>query len=246
MPFRFNRMSGFVTMMLLLASLLGGRAFADDLYGSIRGNVTDATGAAIVGATVTATNTKTGVTTKVKTDNKGRYDFVQLAVGDYSVEVMQAGFKSLKTDAITLVVNQVYSLDVPLSAGGAQDVVEVKGDAVQVDREDVQLKTLFTDQQIVDLPLISRNFTALEQLAPGVQAVQPVKLSDQRPGLKRPAFEHRLHRAQPGRDLAVQLDHQHAERRVWPQLRCDRQCLDQERNEHYSRQRLRVLSRHVP
>jgi hypothetical protein len=170
MPFRFNRMSGFVTMMLLLASLLGGRAFADDLYGSIRGNVTDATGAAIVGATVTATNTKTGVTTKVKTDNKGRYDFVQLAVGDYSVEVMQAGFKSLKTDAITLVVNQVYSLDVPLSAGGAQDVVEVKGDAVQVDREDVQLKTLFTDQQIVDLPLISRNFTALEQLAPGVQA----------------------------------------------------------------------------
>ena len=170
MSFRLNRISSFIMMLLLAVTLVAGVALADNVYGSIRGGVTDSTGAAIVGATVTATNTKTGVVTVVKTDSKGRYDFVQLAVGDYTISISQTGFKTEKTDAVTLVVNQVYNLDVPLAPGGTQEVVEVQGDAVQVDREDIQLKTLFTDQQIVDLPLIGRNFTQLEQLAPGVQA----------------------------------------------------------------------------
>jgi hypothetical protein len=168
---RFTKQIGVIlTAFLLFASLFTGRALADNVYGSIRGTVTDVTGAAIVGATVTATNTKTGIVTTVKTDAKGRYDFVQLAIGDYSVKMAQTGFKTEDTVGITLVVNQVYTLDLQLAAGGAQDIVEVKGDAVQVDKEDIQLKTLFTDQQLVDLPLISRNFTALAQLTPGVQA----------------------------------------------------------------------------
>lgn len=170
MSFRLKKFSSFFMALMLFVSLAAGAAFADNVYGSIRGGVTDSTGAAIVGATVTATNTATGVVTVVKTDSKGRYDFVQLAVGSYTVQIAQTGFKTLKTDAITLVVNQVYNLDAPLALGGTQEVVEVQGDAVQVDREDIQMKTLFTDQQIVDLPLIGRNFTQLEQLAPGVQS----------------------------------------------------------------------------
>jgi hypothetical protein len=165
-----KRMYGYFLALLLVLLLAGGEAWADNVYASIRGSVTDATGAAVVGATVTATEIATGIVTKVKSDSKGRYDFVQLAVGKYQVSVMQTGFKTLTTDAITLTVNQVYELNAPLAVGGTQDVVEVKADAVQVDLTDTQLKTAITAQQIVDLPLLSRNFTQLEQLTPGVQA----------------------------------------------------------------------------
>ena len=69
MSFRLNRISSFIMMLLLAVTLVAGVALADNVYGSIRGGVTDSTGASIVGATVTATNTKTGVVTAATTSS---------------------------------------------------------------------------------------------------------------------------------------------------------------------------------
>ncbi|HUX45919.1 MAG TPA: carboxypeptidase regulatory-like domain-containing protein [Terracidiphilus sp.] len=170
-----GRMFRCSTMLLVLGLILGlgmstERAFADNVYASIRGTVTDATGAVIAGATVKAVNADTGVATVVTTSDRGDFVFPQLQIGHYDVELNKDGFKSFKATGILLVVNQVYSLGVKLQVGAAAQTVEVAADAIQVETSDTQLKTLVDAAQIVDLPLNGRNWTSLELAAPGVQA----------------------------------------------------------------------------
>ena len=145
-------------------------AQADNVYASLHGVVTDPTGAVIAGAEVTATNTQTGVKTTVTSKETGIYDFAQLAVGPYSVSASKQGFKGYKSTEFTLTVNQTFDLPIRLQVGNVTETVEVKADAVQVETTSIQQSTLIGSQSIVDLPLIGRNFTQLEQLAPGVMA----------------------------------------------------------------------------
>jgi len=160
-------------MALLIALGLGmssQKAAADNVYASIHGTVTDATGAVVRGASVTATNTETNIATKVSTGANGDFVFPQLQIGPYQVEVTSSGFKSFKATGIVLIVNQVYVMAVKLEVGGESQMVEVTANTVQVETSDTQLKTLVTADQIVDLPLNGRNWTSLELVAPGVQA----------------------------------------------------------------------------
>ncbi|HKW75933.1 MAG TPA: carboxypeptidase-like regulatory domain-containing protein [Terriglobales bacterium] len=154
----------------LLVSLAPYSAFADNVYATIRGTVADSTGAVVAGTQVTATNTLTGVKTTTVSRDNGLYEFLQLPVGNYIVSATKQGFKTFKSTAFTLTVNQTYALPVSLQIGVTNEVVEVKADAVQVETTSIQQQTLINSQQIVDLPLVNRNFTALEQLAPGVMA----------------------------------------------------------------------------
>jgi hypothetical protein len=160
-----------IAVVALLFSPLGVQpARADNVYASIRGVATDGTGAAISGAQLTATNTATGITITTVSQANGLYEFIQLPIGSYTVSAAKAGFKTFKSTAITLVVNQVYNLPIVFDIGATTETVEVNAEAVQVDTTTIQQTTLIGAQQIVDLPLNGRNFTALEQLAPGVQA----------------------------------------------------------------------------
>jgi hypothetical protein len=143
---------------------------ADNVYGTIRGAVTDTTGAVVQGAQVTATNTGTGIPYTTKTGDSGLYEFLQLPIGTYTISASKQGFKNYKSTGIQLAVNQAYNQPIPLQVGTASETVEVRANAVQVETTDIQQKTLVGSQQIVDLPLIGRNFTQLEQLAPGVMA----------------------------------------------------------------------------
>jgi hypothetical protein len=154
-------------ILLLMASTY---AMADNVYATIHGSVTDQTGAVVQGAQITATNTSTGVSYSSKTLDNGLFEFLQLPIGNYTVTVSKQGFKGHKSTGIILVVNQVYDLPVKLDVGAANETVEVKATAVQVETTDIQQKTLIGANQIVDLPLVGRNFTQLEQLAPGVMA----------------------------------------------------------------------------
>jgi carboxypeptidase family protein len=162
------------TLMVLLigATLLcvAQSAFADNVYATIRGIAADPQGAVIADAQVVATNTLTGVSYTTKSQANGSYQFLQLPIGPYNVTASKQGFKSYKSVGITLVVNQVYDLPIRLEVGVVSETVEVKADAVQVETTSTQQKTLIDSQQIVDLPLIGRNFTQLQQLAPGVVA----------------------------------------------------------------------------
>lgn len=168
MSSKFTRVFLFGVILSLL--LFTQFAVADSVYATIRGTVTDSTGAILPGVQVTATNTQTGVSTSTTSQDNGRYEFLQLPVGSYSVSATKQGFKTYKSTAFTLVVNQVYELGVNMQVGTVSETVEVKAEAVQVDTTTIQQQTVINSQQIVDLPLLGRNFTQLEQLAPGVMS----------------------------------------------------------------------------
>jgi hypothetical protein len=100
-------------------------AFADELYGRIRGTVTDPSGAAMVGVQVTATNVATGVSKTVTSGADGSYEVIQLpAPATYNVSARQSGFKSFAATNIPLFLNQIYVLDIKMELGAfAQKVV---------------------------------------------------------------------------------------------------------------------------
>jgi hypothetical protein len=145
-------------------------AFADNVYATIRGVAADPQGAVITGAQVVATNTLTNISYTTKSQANGAYQFLQLPIGPYTLTASKQGFKSFKTTGITLAVNQIFELQIRLEVGVVSETVEVKADDIQVETNSTQQKTLIDSQEIVDLPLNGRNFTQLQQLAPGVMS----------------------------------------------------------------------------
>jgi hypothetical protein len=143
-------------------------ASADNLYASIRGTVTDPTGAVVSGAKLTATNAGTGILYTTTSNSSGAFTFLQLPIGDYTLKAEQTGFKAYQASGIHLDLDQVYNMPVKLALGAATEQIVVEANPVQVEQTDMQLGTVVTGQQIVDLPLNGRNWTQLQQLQPGV------------------------------------------------------------------------------
>ena len=158
------------TLLFAVLMIMGANAAFADVYATIRGIITDPTGAVVSGAQITATNTQTGVSKTTTSQTNGLYEFLQLPIGTYRVDVTKDGFKTFKSSEFPLNVNQIYELTAKLEIGMANETVEVRTDSVQVETTSIQQQTLIGAQQIVDLPLNGRNFTQLEQLAPGVMA----------------------------------------------------------------------------
>src|SRR5579863_3004997 len=105
---KINHNALFVIAMAIVALLVSANvARADNVYGSIRGTVTDPSGATVSGAKVVATNTATGISKEATTGNDGTFDFLQLAVpAPYTVTAEQTGFRKFEADRIQLNVNQ--------------------------------------------------------------------------------------------------------------------------------------------
>src|SRR5580704_7366446 len=159
----------------ILALLLGGLAIsitatADEVYARIRGTVTDASGAVVQGAEVSASNTGIGFSKTVASDADGSFQFLQLPVGMYDVTVTKPGFRKFTAQHIVLVLNQVYNLQAALEVGQIAETVTVEANPMQVESSVTQLQTIVDSQKIVDLPLIGRDWTQLQQLVPGVVA----------------------------------------------------------------------------
>jgi hypothetical protein len=143
-------------------------ATAQSSYASVNGTVTDASAAIIQGATVTITNTSTGILTTTTTNSKGYYTFPQLALGGpYTVAVDATGFKKYATTGINLNSNDNREVNAKLELGSTSQTVEVSGTSVQVETADTQLKDTLSAQQIEDLPLISRDAAGLQKLQAG-------------------------------------------------------------------------------
>lgn len=141
---------------------------AQELSGSIKGQVTDPSGALVGGARVRATNTDTGITKSAVSDGEGRFEFLQLKVGKYDVAVEKGGFKTYTLTGLTLVLNQIYTVSARLDLGSTTETITVEAVSNQVETSTSQLSTVIDSAKIVDLPLNGRNWTQLQQLAPGV------------------------------------------------------------------------------
>ena len=144
-------------------------AHAADVNAHIKGTVTDPTGAVIAKANVIAVNEATGVKYTTVSQADGGYLFPQLPIGTYTIKVSASGFKEFSVTGIILNINQEYVEPAVLSIGSSSDLVEIHADAVQVNTTDSQLSNIVNSGQMVELPLIGRNFTQLELTQPGVQ-----------------------------------------------------------------------------
>ena len=105
--------------ILAAVASLAAHAHAQSIFGEIRGTVTDPSGAVIVGASVTATNTATGEARKVVTDNDGNYSVLNIDAGPYEVLIERAGFQKTLAKNVALRVREVVRVDARLELAGA-------------------------------------------------------------------------------------------------------------------------------
>lgn len=152
----------------LILAVLASYGLAQSARARIIGTVTDPQGAVVPKATISVTNVATGVQTRTVTDSDGNYQALELPIGPYKVKVEKEGFTTTETTAYTLEINQVQRIDVRLKLGSTSEVVEVTGEAAQVEVVNPTVGASITSRPIVDLPLDGRNVLDLALLQPGV------------------------------------------------------------------------------
>ena len=136
---------------------------------SLRGHVTDASGASVSGAKIKLTLANTGAVREVESDANGAYEFVQLQPGSYTLEASAEGFQSVRREALDLLVATASTVDVDLSVRSVKQEVLVSGEAaVTVNTSDATLGNAFNETQVSSLPIEGRNVVELLSLQPGV------------------------------------------------------------------------------
>jgi len=155
-------------LWLLLTLLAAVPLVGQKITGDISGTVLDRTGAAIQGATITATNIATNETRSAKTSDAGLFRVLELPPGKYKVTVTMEGFKTAIREA-QVAIALVTQSDFRLDPGQVSQTVEVQGVAPLVETSEDRLSTLFGDRQVADLPNNGRDFNNLLDGVPGVQ-----------------------------------------------------------------------------
>ena len=123
-----------VILSLAIGAFIAAPAAAQSITGTILGNVTDADGLALPGATVSATNTETGATRTVVTDGEGAYLIGALQIGLYRVDVTMSGFRSFQQEQFSLSSAQNARVDARLAVGGVTEQVDVVANAIRYQR----------------------------------------------------------------------------------------------------------------
>src|ERR1700693_3059192 len=136
--------------------------------GQITGQVTDASDAIVVGATVTVTNPQTNVARTTTTNSAGNYTFPAIPPGIYNVKAETRGFKGEVREGVELEVEQIARIDFHLQVGAVTETVEVTGGAPLLTTESATVGTVIDNNRIVNLPLNGRSFTQLIALSPNV------------------------------------------------------------------------------
>ena len=170
--YRFSRLRFrvcFVSLALLVFLLSVCSAGHAQVLGELKGRVADASGAAVIGARVTLTQAGTAAALAAVTTSDGEYDYTQLNSGVYSILIQGSGFASLERKGVTVTTGQTVRLDLALKAGSTDQTVTVTGDAPPLQAATSDIATTIPGRVVVALPLNSRNFIQLTQLAPGVE-----------------------------------------------------------------------------
>jgi hypothetical protein len=163
-------MASTIFLLCAIAPSAFGQA---SVYGSLSGRVTDPSGAAVVGASVTVTETSIQVDRETTTDASGRYLFPRLRPGAYRLLVSTEGFQATSVSGINVAVNAAPLVDVTLAIGAVTETVEVAATTQPVQTEGAQLSLLIDANRIADLPLNGRDFADLTLLSPGFGAPEP-------------------------------------------------------------------------
>lgn len=157
--------------ILVIVILFGPNpAYAQSTGGRMRGTVTDPSGGAVNGATVTLVNEATNASRKTESGANGEYLFLEVPIGTYEIDVTMQGFKRYVRKGLPLDLNQVLTIDIGLQLGGATETVEVSDTPPVVDTTSTQLGAVMNRTAVSELPLNTRDTYQLLQLQPGVQS----------------------------------------------------------------------------
>jgi hypothetical protein len=158
---------GLSAKVFLAFALLLSHAYGQSTA-SIVGVMKDASGAAVPGASVTATNVNTGFTLTRQTIADGTYSLPLLPVGEYKVEAAASGFQPFTRTGLALAVNDIVTVDINLSVGQITQSVEVSEAAPLLETQTGTLRGVVDQQRIVNLPLNGRDITQLVAIQAGV------------------------------------------------------------------------------
>ncbi len=159
-------------IVLLLVSSLACAAGSPQAQGTaqINGIVKDPSGAVLPGVEVTATQTATGISRQAVSDERGNFALPNLPVGPYKVEAGLPGFRTFVQTGIELGVNQNPNLPITLEVGQVNQEVEVQANVTMVETRNLGVRQVIENQEVLDLPLQSRNATDFLTLLGGAVA----------------------------------------------------------------------------
>ena len=169
--FRLENWTARTCAAMLSALLLSSAtAWAQGSTATIRGAITDPTGAVLPGATVTATNTGTQAVQTTVSDARGQYLLTGLFAGTYDLKVELSGFKTYEQKAIAVAPNDSRGIDVRLDVGQQAETVTVTSQQEVIQTETAARGGLITAKQIENLSVIGRSALELLRILPGVVA----------------------------------------------------------------------------
>jgi hypothetical protein len=155
-------------LVVLIALMFATPSEAQVATGTILGTVTDATGGAVPGATVTATNLDTQYTRSATTDGEGQYAFRLMPLGHYKVDVTLDGFKNFSQSGIQVEVGRNARVDAKIEPGNISEMVAVVADAPLVETSSSALSRAVGQNEVLYLPLVNRDLYTLLNITSGV------------------------------------------------------------------------------
>ena len=171
MRHRSRSVARLLGVVILLASwVVTGRA---QTQGGISGTVTDSSGAAVPGATVTVTNTATAARAIPRPTRKGSTPSPSLPPGFYELKVELQGFKTAEIRRFKVDVQQTVRVDVPLQVGALDETVTVIGKSTLLNTQSTTLGTVIENKVVTELPLNGRQYLNLVAIAPNVNVLSP-------------------------------------------------------------------------
>ena len=162
-----NRFRSTIVILVVMAACTAGLQ-AQSVTASIRGQVTDPSGAVVARAEVVVTNLENGASRLVTTDSEGNFAVLALWAGDYEIAVAKPGFKKLRRQGLRLAVAEHARVDLALELGEQTDEITVTVVAPPLEVDSATVGTVIPNNYIANLPLDRRNFLELALLAPGV------------------------------------------------------------------------------
>lgn len=160
-PIRFTLL---VFIMLLSISRSGAQAVS----GNVNGTVTDASGAAVPGASITITDQDRGEVFHTTSNGEGNFSQIHLLAGRFEVKVEHEGFATFIANA-TVQVDATTRIDATLKPAGTQSTVTVTGESPLLMTDRAEVSTTLTSAEVENLPVLDRNVTNLLLVIPGTQ-----------------------------------------------------------------------------
>lgn len=165
---RLQRWLGTLAFVLLMQMMLLGAASAQSFKATVVGQITDANGAVIPGATVTIVDKDTARTLTATSNDEGSFTISQITPGNYEVRVEAPNFKRTVQNDLVLETDKTQRLNFTLEAGNVSEMVQVISVAPVINSETSDKGEVITNRQVQELPLNGRDATDLAQLVPGV------------------------------------------------------------------------------